>query len=72
MKKVQFLGMSPVDVDGFKVSKPTFKGALHLKPNTVYDISNDEFEHIKTVRPDLRFFVFKLEQKFERPKVSKE
>ena len=70
--KVQFLGICPIDLDGFpKMSNRTFKGALHLKPKKVYELSSDEFNFIKTIRPDLRFHVFKPEKKFERPIVKK-
>lgn len=63
MIKIQFLGMSPVDVDGFPKSvERTLKGALHLKPNRVYSISEGEFAHVKEIRPDLKFYVFKIEK----------
>lgn len=72
MIKVQFLGLSPVCVEGFSEgSKRTFKGSLHLKPNQVYDISHDEYAHIKKVRADLKFHEFKLGNKVILPKKKK-
>ncbi len=66
--KIQFLGSSPIDVEGFsKKIERTFEGALHLKPNKVYELSEGEFEFIKGQLPNLKFHVFKVEKKFERP-----
>jgi len=69
MVKVQYLGISPLDIEGFpKNIEKSFKGkALHLKPSTVYLLNEAEFEFIKKSRPELRFHVFKEEKKFVRP-----
>jgi len=57
--KIQYLGRSPEDVDGFpKNIERTFKGALHLKPGRVYTLSEGEYTYIKKIRPDFRFVVF--------------
>jgi len=60
MLRVQYLGQSPEDVDGFprNISR-TFAGALYLKPGRVYVISEAEFAYVKKVRPELRFVEFK-------------
>lgn len=69
MIKVQFLGLSPECIDGFTaIGKRTFEGALHLKPSSVYDISEEEFEHVKKIRPDLKFHVFASVGKVIKPK----
>ena len=58
--RVQYLGQSPVDVDGFPANiQRTFSGALHLMPGRVYVLSAGEYAHIKKVRPELRFAEFK-------------
>jgi len=68
MQKIQYLGTSPLDVEGFPTGiERTFEGALHLKPNTVYAVSDAEFEHLRSARPELRFHVFQADRKFERP-----
>ena len=73
MVKLQFLGKSPIDFDGFpKKVERTFSGALHLKPNKVYEISEQEYSCIKKARPELKFHEFKKEQKFVRPVVKVE
>jgi len=72
MIKVQYLGLSPVDVEGFPKGTERMKqGAIHLKPNKVYQLSDGEFAFIKKLRPDLKFHEFKPEKKFE-PKVKPE
>lgn len=72
MIKIQFLGLSPENVEGFsKGIKRTFKGALHLKPNCVYDMSKEEFDHVKLVRKDLKFHVFKSLGNAVKSKVQK-
>lgn len=72
MVKVQFLGLSPECVEGFpEGTKRALKGALHLKPNQVYDISKEEFAHMKAIRSDLKFHEFKLGNKVVKPKNPK-
>lgn len=72
MIKVQFLGLSLECVEGFKEGKDrTFKGALHLIPNQVYDISKEEFEYVKASRSDLKFHEFKTGGKVIKPKNPK-
>lgn len=73
MVKIQFLGLSPECVEGFSQNdKQTFQGSLHLKPNQVYDISKVEFEHVKKVRPDLKFYVFQLGKTVIKSKLKKD
>lgn len=58
--RVQYLGSSPEDVDGFPSNiERTFAGALYLKPGRVYLLSAAEYAYIKKVRPELRFVEFK-------------
>jgi len=67
MIKVQYLGMSPEDVGGFPAGiERTFEGALHLKPRKVFELTEEEYAHVKKVRPDLRFQEFAAPKKFER------
>lgn len=66
MIKVQYLGMSPEEIEGFPKGKRTFKGALHLKPHKVYKLSKEEYAFLKKLRPKLKFFEFKEEKKFEK------
>lgn len=60
MTRVQYLGQSPEDVDGFPTNiERTFSGALYLKPGRVYVLSVGEYAYIKKVRPELRFVEYK-------------
>lgn len=69
MVKVQYLGMAPNCVEGFpKHEKRTFSGALHLRPNHIYDISEEEFDFIKKSEPELKFYQFKTGGQVIRPK----
>lgn len=62
MVKVQYLGISPLDLEGFPAGiKRSKDGALHFKPNRVYDLEESEFTHIKKIRPDLKFHVYNPE-----------
>jgi len=84
--KLQFLGTSPIDVEGFpKAIKRTKEGALNLKPSQVLEITKDEFAFIQKTYPELKFYQFpeeapaiktkkaveKKEKKEPKAKVSK-
>ena len=48
MIKVQYLGLSPIDIDGFpKKAERSVKGALHLRPSSVYEMTADEYNFIQ-------------------------
>lgn len=70
MIKVQFISSSPEDVEGFPVQK-TFKGALHLMPYKVYSLAKEEYAHIRTARPELKFVEFKEAKIVEQKQVAK-
>lgn len=72
MVKVQFKGSGPETVEGFpkagKDVERTFKGALHLKPGKLYNLSEAEWIHLKEKRKDLRFQQFNTGEKAIRTK----
>ena len=72
MVKVQYLGISPLDLEGFPAGiKRSKEGALHLKPKCVYTLEDLEFAHVKKIRPDLKFHVYNEEtQKVETKKAE--
>lgn len=81
MKKIQFLGLSPMDLEGFPEGKDrTFEGSLHLKPKKVFTLSDAEFDFVQKTRPDLKFLLFKdegkksekAEEKVEEPALEME
>ena len=58
MIKVQYLGLSPVDIDNFPAkAERSVKGALHLKPNTVYELTAAEYNFIQADYQEVKLSV---------------
>lgn len=62
---IQYVGNSPVYLDDFgSECERSCKGSLHLLPNKVRLISEDELKHIREKRPDIS----KLVKELPKPK----
>jgi hypothetical protein len=58
MKCVRYSGKSPEYLDSFpKDCERSCKGAIHLLPNTLRDISDDEYNYIKKKYPKMKLTV---------------
>jgi hypothetical protein len=68
MKRVKYTGKSPEYLDGFpKECKRSCKGAIHLLPNALKDITEDELKFIRKKYPKLKL----AEQPKEKPPVAR-
>lgn len=63
MKRVKYTGNTPEYIDSFpKDCERSCKGSLHLLPNALKDISDDEYEYIKKKYPKMRLMVVPKEK----------
>ncbi len=63
MKRVKYTGNVPEYIDGFpKDCERSCKGSLHLLPNALKDISDDEYDYIKKTYPKMRLMVLPKEK----------
>ena len=54
-KSVLFKGKTPVQVDGVPhEAERSVDGTLHFKPDTVEELTDDEWAYLQTSRPDLK------------------
>lgn len=68
MKRVKYNGKCPEYCDGFpKDCKRSCKGAIHLLPTSIKDITDDEYKYIKKAYPKLKLLVVPK----EKPSVKK-
>ena len=63
MKRVKYTGKSPEYLDGFpEKCERSCKGAIHLLPNALKDITEDEYKHIRKKYPKLKLTVVPKEK----------
>lgn len=63
MKRIRYTGNIPEYIDSFpKDCERSCKGSLHLLPNALKDISDDEYEYIKKKYPKMRLMVVPKEK----------
>jgi hypothetical protein len=63
MKRVKYTGKSPEYLDGFpEECKRSCKGAIHLLPNALRDITEDEYKYIRKKYPKLKLQVVPKEK----------
>lgn len=63
MKRIKYTGKTPEYLDGFpKECKRSCKGAIHLMPNAIREISADEYEFIKKSFPKLKLVLVPMDK----------